>query len=194
MTRTKAARQAALAASTPAPEVFHVEQPAPQEEAPQTEPRVLEDLRQEEDGEGPAPDLDFDPEDAEIDADIDRPKSVVGRKYKLKYKAMAKDRGLKGKEKKRSIWDWLAQTIAGECLDGNKKLKVDEFRALLDANGVDHSRWQNKSPGWEGRLRMTGRLALERVIAEAAVLKLADGEELEVPEADVARFRAKFDI
>jgi hypothetical protein len=59
---------------------------------------------------------------------------------------------------------------------------------VLDANGVDHSRWQNRSKGWEGRLRMTGRLALQRVVAEAGILKTADGEELVAPAEWVAKF------
>ena len=35
---------------------------------------------------------------------------------------------------------------------------------------------------------MTGRLALQRVVAEAGVLHLPDGETLEAPESWVAKF------
>jgi len=64
---------------------------------------------------------------------------------------------------------------------------VAKFQRLLEANGVDHSRWTNRSKGWEGRLRMTGRLALQRIVAEAGILKTADGEELEAPAEWVAK-------
>ena len=96
--------------------------------------------------------------------------------------------GTKRKAAQRSAWDWLAQTIAGECLGEKDRIDIARFLALLDANGVDHSRWQNRSKGWEGRLRMTGRLALQRVVAENGVLATADGEELEAPAEWVAKY------
>ena len=124
--------------------------------------------------------------DAEVAADNAKPRSVVGTKYKDRYAARAAEAGL-GKVAQRSSWDWLAQTLAGEVLDGTK-LNVERFHALLEANGVDHSRWTNRSKGWEGRLRMTGRLALQRVVAESGILRTADGEELEAPADWVAKF------
>jgi hypothetical protein len=131
--------------------------------------------------------------EAEIEEQIALPRSVVKREFKLKYRDRARANGLKGKASKRSAWDWLAVTLAGEVLDDREKLIVDRFLAILDANGVDHSRWQNRSPGWEGRLRMTGRLALQRVVAEAGVLLVPDWEggepeHLVPPEAWVAKF------
>jgi hypothetical protein len=155
-------KSAPVVANTPAPVV--------------ETPRILEDLRQEQ--------LD----DAEIEGQIALPRSVVKPKYKVKYRDRARANGQTKKAAKRSAWDWLAQQLAGEVLDERSKLKVDAFLALLDANGVDHSRWTNRSPGWEGRLRMTGRLALQRVVAEAGVLCLADGEQLEAPAEWVAKF------
>ena len=44
------------------------------------------------------------------------------------------------------------------------------------------AKWNRTTKGWQGRLRMTGRLALQRVVAEAGVLHTADGETLEAPE------------
>jgi len=123
--------------------------------------------------------------DAEVEADNAKAGSVVKGKYKARYAERAAGQGL-GKVAQRSCWDWLAQTLAGEVLDGTK-LNEGRFRALLTANGVDHSRWQNRSKGWEGRLRMTGRLALQRVVAEAGFLKTADGEELVAPTEWVAK-------
>ena len=128
-------------------------------------------------------------DDAEIDAQIALPNSVVQRKYKLRYKQRAREAGHRSKAAKRSAWDWLAQELAAATLNEKAKLRVDDFLALLDANGVDHSRWTNRSPGWEGRLRMTGRLALQRVVAETGELFFADGDSKPAPAEWVAKYR-----
>ena len=127
-------------------------------------------------------------DDAEIEEQIALPNSVVKREYKVKYRDRARANGLTSKAAKRSAWDWLAQELAAATLTKENKLRVDDFLALLDANGVDHSRWQNRSKGWEGRLRMTGRLALQRVVAERGELFFADGDSKPAPEDWVARF------
>jgi hypothetical protein len=143
---------------------------------------------------GPA--LHADPLDSEygpalhpdVAADLERKRSVVKSAYKRKYAERAKAAGLASKVAQRSTWDWLAQNIAGECNGEGGKLDVAAFLALLDRNGVDHSRWTNRSAGWEGRLRMTGRLALQRVVAAEGVL-FVDGDEIEAPAEWVAKFR-----
>lgn len=128
--------------------------------------------------------------DAEIEADIAKARSVVKTAYKVKYRDRARDAGIVRKAAKRSAWDWLAEQLAGECLGKKDKIDIEAFLAVLDANGVDHSRWTNRSKGWEGRLRMTGRLALQRVVADAGVLTLPDGELLEAPAEWVAKYRS----
>jgi len=130
----------------------------------------------------------FGPIHPEVAADIEKARSVVGRKYKVRYANRASASGLKRKAAQRSAWDWLAQTLAGEVLDERDHLVVEKLLAVLDANGVDHSRWTNRSKGWEGRLRMTGRLALQRVVAETGTLSLPDGETLEAPAEWVAKY------
>ena len=120
---------------------------------------------------------------------IARKGSVVKPTYKVKYRDRAREAGIGGKAAKRSAWDWLAQELAAATLNEKAKLRVDDFLALLDANGVDHSRWQNRSPGWEGRLRMTGRLALQKVVAESGELHFADGDSKPAPAEWVAKFR-----
>lgn len=128
--------------------------------------------------------------DAEIEADIAKQNSVVKTAYKTKYRDRAIENGVTRKAAKRSAWDWLAETLAGECLVGKKdRIDIDRFLAILTANGVDHSKWQNRSKGWEGRLRMTGRLALQRVVAEAGHLLTPDGEQLVAPAEWVAKFK-----
>ena len=127
--------------------------------------------------------------DSEVLDDVQKKKSVVKTAYKVKYAHRAAQAGLKKKSAQRSCWDWLAKQLAGECLDPKtQKIDIQAFLAILDANGVDYSRWTNRSKGWEGRLRMTGRLALQKVVAEQEHLKTADGEVLEAPADWVAKF------
>ena len=126
--------------------------------------------------------------DPEVVEDNAKANSVVGVAYKHRYAQRAAGAGIKRKAAQRSAWDWLAQTIAGECLDDKDRIDISRFLALLDANGVDHSKWTNRNKGWEGRLRMTGRLALQRVVAEAGTLATVDGETLEAPAEWVAKY------
>lgn len=118
------------------------------------------------------------------------PNSVVKDKFKKSYIDNAKLIGATGKAARRSNWDWLAQTIAEQCLVEKEKIDIGRFTDLLDANGVDHSRWTNRNKGWEGRFRMTGRVALQKIVATNGVLKTMTGEV--VPPADwVAKYKAK---
>lgn len=124
--------------------------------------------------------------DEEVAADNAKAGSVVKGKYKARYAERAAGKGL-GKVAQRSCWDWLAQELAAECLDGSK-IDIGRFCRTLEANGVDHSRWNNRSKGWEGRLRMTGRLALQRVVAEQGHLKTIEGATIDAPADWVAKF------
>lgn len=127
----------------------------------------------------------------EVAEDNERKGSVVKTAYKKKYAARAAEAGQKGKHAQRSCWDWLAQTLAGEVLNADGKLNEERMRALLDANGIRNDHWgtgDKRTKGWEGRLRMTGRLALQRVVAETGLLQTADGETLEAPAEWVAKF------
>jgi hypothetical protein len=125
------------------------------------------------------------PVDAEVAADNEKKGSVVKTTYKKKYAERAAAVG-GTKVAQRSCWDWLAQELASECLVATK-IDIGRFLAILDANGVDHSRWTNRSKGWEGRLRMTGRLALQKVVAAQGGLKTAEGAMLEAPRDWIAK-------
>jgi hypothetical protein len=125
--------------------------------------------------------------DAEVAADNMKRNSVVRPKYKHRYAERAKEAGL-GKRAQRSAWDWLAQKLADECLDSKAKISIEKFTRILELNGVDHSRWTNRSKGWEGRFRMTGRLALQRIVAETGVLKV-EGDEFDAPGEWVAKYK-----
>src|SRR5689334_14063267 len=97
----------------------------------------------------------------EIAPEVVLPRSVVNAAYKRKYAERAlTSKNVKGVSKKaraRSCGDWLSVTLAKLCLVEKDKVSIERFTAVLDANGVDHSRWTNRSKGWEGRFRMTGR-------------------------------------
>jgi hypothetical protein len=123
--------------------------------------------------------------DAEVAEDNAKKGSVVRSTYKHRYAERAANAGL-GKVAQRSCWDWLAQELAAECLVGSK-IDIGRFCRTLEANGIDHSRWNNRSKGWEGRLRMTGRLALQKVIAEQGHLKTIEGAEIEAPTDWIAK-------
>jgi len=124
--------------------------------------------------------------DPEVEADNAKRGSIVRTAYKKLYAQRAAEAG-QGKVAQRSCWDWLAQQLAGECLV-DSKISIERFLTVLDANGVDHSRWTNRAKGWEGRLRMTGRLALQKVVAAQGHLRTADGDELVAPAEWVAKF------
>jgi hypothetical protein len=114
------------------------------------------------------------------EADANRPRSVVKPTYKRAYAARALSarlpKGMSRKVAARSSGDWLALTLAKLCIIGKDTFDVDRFEAILDANGVEHRHWNRTTRGWQGRLRMTGRLALQRVVAEAGGELLVPGE------------------
>lgn len=125
--------------------------------------------------------------------DAERRHSVVKPTYKLAYAARALEaripKGVSRKVVARSCGDWLSVQIAKACIVGKNTLDVPRFEALLEANGVAHSHWNRTTKGWQGRLRMTGRLALQRVVAEAdGELELADGSTIVAPRNWVAKY------
>lgn len=132
--------------------------------------------------------------DDEPGEDEARPNSVVKNAYKAKYRARAREaarkpKGIAQKAMERSCGDWLAVELAKRTLTEGKKpsLIVPAFEAILDANGVAHAHWNRTTPGWQGRLRMTGRLALQRIVAEANELALPDGSTIAPPKVWVAK-------
>ncbi len=113
--------------------------------------------------------------------DAARAGSVVKGAYKMRYAERALTakpvKGVSKKARARSCGDWLAVTQQKLTLVEKDAISVAAFESILDANGVKHDHWNRTTKGWQGRLRMTGRLSLQRIVAE--------GGELEVP-ADLA--------
>lgn len=132
-------------------------------------------------------------EDDEHDPDLHRAGSVVKSTYKLRYRERADNRPRKPKDVskkalRRCNGDWLAIELARLTLDPKNHVDVAAFEAILDANQVNHSHWNRTTRGWQGRLRMTGRLALQRVVAENnGELRLPDGSTLQAPRTWVER-------
>lgn len=128
---------------------------------------------------------------AQAESDAALPKSVVSANYKKRYAERAltakKPKEISRKVAARSCGDWLAMEIAKRCIGEKDKLDVAKFEEILSANGVDHSHWNRTSRGWQGRLRMTGRLALQRVVAEAGEMELADGSTVIPPKSWIAK-------
>jgi hypothetical protein len=132
-------------------------------------------------------------DDGEAEASVSLPRSVVRPGYKQRYIERAealqrKPMGVSMKALKRMTGDWLAIELAKLTLDPKSKLVVASFEAVLAANGVKYDHWNRTSKGWQGRFRMTGRLALQRVVAEAGELAVPNGAAIAAPRSWVAKF------
>ena len=132
-----------------------------------------------------------DPEEGGDQEDQKPVTTVVADKYKTAYIANAKEKGIAGKAAKRSNWDWLAEQLAKACLVEKEKISIERFIEVLDLNGVNHSKWTNRNRGWEGRFRMTGRVVLQKKVADANCLYLPGNVEVVPPPEFVARFKTK---
>jgi hypothetical protein len=138
-------------------------------------PRILEDTRAEAQAEAIAI--------AEIDHQIALPNSVVKASYKTKYKQRAIAAGLRGKAAKRSNGDWLSREMAKLVLDKGEKINIARLVEVCEANGLEdiEERWNNRSKGWEGRLRMTACLVLRKIVADANAFYVPGQDEPLVP-------------
>ena len=114
--------------------------------------------------------------------------SVVGSEFKARYaERAATSRVKKGVDRrviKQSNGDWMANELAALVRPTPRsKLDVPTLEAIFDANGVEHAHLSRTSPGWQGKLRMTGGLALRTIVANSGELLLPNGEALKAPKA-----------
>lgn len=99
-------------------------------------------------------------EDGEGETKVDR--SVVKGKYRAEYKARGDAR---------ICGDWLSVVLKGLVNGTKRKLDMDCFIVICGMNGTSEKIAQyttaekRASNGWQGRARMSGRLAMEQVIA-----------------------------
>lgn len=113
------------------------------------------------------------------------PRSVVGARYKAEYKTRANS------NKGRNNADWLAQELAALTLV-ERKLDVAKLAAICEANAVPAT-YENRSKGWEGRMRMTLGLRLRPIVAAQGFLavpgKGKKAERHEAPAGFVAAWK-----
>ncbi len=74
--------------------------------------------------------------------------------------------------------DWLAETLNNLC-QTSKGIDLDRFETICEANGVDLSKYNRETRGWEGRLRMTGRNLLAKKVYLAGGILLTPVEDAE---------------
>jgi len=134
------------------------------------------------------------PLEAEAEAAIALPRSVVQSGYKAKYAAreaamQRRPKGVSRKALARSTGDWLAIQLAKIVLDDKAKIVVPVLEALLTANGVKHEHYNRTTKGWQGRLRMSGGLALRTIVANEEALVLPDGERIDAPASWCAKYQ-----
>ena len=101
---------------------------------------------------------------------VTRKGSVVKRHYKMAYKAAGHSRG---------NGDALFVLLRGLTLNAAGKTDLAALAAVAVANGVTPD-YANRSPGWEGRYRMTVGLRLRPVVARQGFLVGPDGERYDV--------------
>jgi hypothetical protein len=80
--------------------------------------------------------------------------SVVASRYRTKYKEQGHPT---------HSGDWLAILLNNFCV-GKKETDLAMFERICGLNGVDTSKYNRTTPGWQGRVRMTGRNLLARQI------------------------------
>lgn len=93
--------------------------------------------------------------------------------------------------------DWLAKILIDECtaldVDGKPRFDVGRFDAIYDENKGDRNqKWckNTSGRGWEGRYRMSGRIALAKVVGINGYLVL-DGAKLVPPTEWLAKHAQK---
>lgn len=91
----------------------------------------------------------------EADAEDDeKTGSVVNEKYRAKYAELGHPT---------HCGDWMADMLNNLCLT-KEGTDLIRFEAICEANGVDLSKYNRTTPGWQGRLRMTGRNLLAKAV------------------------------
>jgi hypothetical protein len=108
--------------------------------------------------------------DAEFDAaieadegdDEDAGGSVVKPEYRIRYAEAGHPT---------HCGDWLAVTLNNLIL-GKTQTDLEHFEELCNLNGVSLAKYNRSTPGWQGRLRMTGRNLLAGVVFSTGSLKV----------------------
>lgn len=92
--------------------------------------------------------------------------SVVKSEYRIRYAEAGHPN---------HCGDWLANTL-NNLVQGKSQTAIDRFEAICNENGVSLAKYNREKNGWQGRLRMTGRNLLAKVVYfNEGVLKLPHG-------------------
>lgn len=117
--------------------------------------------------------------EGEEDEEARAPASVVGERYRQAYQLASSNGQGNG--------DWLHEMLVATC-NGSDGISITLFDAVLRDNGIEpqDTKWgtSEKTRGWQGRYRMSGRLALEKQIALTGECRM--GETRLTAEADAA--------
>lgn len=135
-------------------------------------------------------DADVDPEALEVEEAKRNSSSVVDTMYKSQYKEQSTNGQTCG--------DWLAEWLVTHTTVGGK-LDIEALHALFSANGLDlTAKWalvydneSKQSRGWTGRYRMSGRIALEKVVAKTGKATDHNGTSHDADPAFLTTLRAK---
>jgi len=109
-----------------------------------------------------------DPAPKPLEAPDTRANSVVRYAYKEKYRKAGNARG---------CGDWVHTALAAETLDGDRKIDLVRFEAIMAENGIDTSRYNRTTNGWQGRLRMSAGISLRSKASKKGFF-LIDGREV----------------
>lgn len=117
-----------------------------------------------------AQEAEIDPEAGaeEEEADEPTPASVVDPAYRAQYAEVSSNGQGNG--------DWLHETLVGYCAS-TTGFDPEVLTGVLLANGInpEMTGWgTNRSRGWQGRFRMSGRIVLEKAIAITGEFQLGD--------------------
>lgn len=100
--------------------------------------------------------------DAATDDEENKGGSVVKDAYRARYAELGHPN---------HCGDWLANLL-NNLVQGKSQTDIARFEVICDANGVDLSKYNRTTPGWQGRLRMTGRnLLSKKVYLAGGVIK-----------------------
>lgn len=103
--------------------------------------------------------------DAAADAAEEAKPKPTGSVVSDRYRALYAEKG-----HPTHCGDWLANLLNNMC-QSKAGTDLDRFEAICQANGVDTSKYNRTTKGWQGRLRMTGRnLLAKRVYLNDGIL------------------------
>lgn len=93
-------------------------------------------------------------DDAPEQREDDKTGSVVSSRYRAKYAELGHPT---------HCGDWLANLLNNYCI-GDKETDLTTLETICGLNGISLDKYNRTTPGWQGRLRMTGRNLLARIV------------------------------